>query len=141
VNSSGLVSAKNINSSTTITVKLNSNPAIYTTVNVQVSSATTNYTVDIQGNSSVTLGSKATYTAYVKNNGVNVSSAEVVWSLMLNGKPANIAIIEYSATNNVVAISANDVNITGTIYLIAKYKSDLTKQFSKAIEIRNNSLW
>lgn len=141
VDSSGLCQAKNINSSATITVKLSSNPTIYTTMRINVTNTSSNYTVDITGVSEIILGETKEYNAVVKNNGIEVSDAEVVWELNYNSNPQTIVQLRQTSINKRVEIVANNANVTGIIYLTAKYKNDLTKLFSKQIEISDGSLW
>jgi hypothetical protein len=85
------------------------------------------------------LGESKNYTATVKDMGISVPSAGVVWEINYNNNPQTI--VQLQSNNNTATLKANNVSQEGIIYLIAKYANDLTKQFSKSIEIKNNSLW
>jgi hypothetical protein len=141
VNSSGYCQGTSNVGSSTITVKLSQYPSIYFTVVVTVSTTAHNYTVEIDGNSIIYLGETKRYVAIVKDLGVTMPTANVVWSINYNGNSEQIVSLKQTSDTKVIDLMNNNIGLAGKIYLIAKYANDQTKQFTKTIDIRNKSFW
>jgi hypothetical protein len=139
VNSSGLCQTTSSTGSATITVKISSNPAIYKTISITNVTSNATYTCEIDGESILDIGDQSKYVGLIKSSGIIQTDKSVVWEINFNGNPTNI--IKYETGINECMIWANNVGITGTIYLIAKYINNPSIQFTKTIDIKRNILW
>lgn len=120
-----------------LTITIKDKSTVSKTISIQVTD-TAAYSVNVTGNSGVTLNGSATYTATTKINYILNSNESVTWSLTdTNGAATTLATIITSSTGTTCTIKANNSSLKGYVRLRAISTSDNTAYGDIIIQIKS----
>lgn len=122
----------------TITAKLTYHPSVLVTIMVTaVENLIHNYSIFIEGTSTMTSGQTASFVTHIYDNGVEVFDQTVQWNLRNQDNSTPIMGSITASTGNSATVKAGST--TGDIVLSAYFENDSTITLVKTIQIKG--LW